>query len=229
MEGDAEDANLPGSLPTLRQSAIAFSKENEEELPARIDRLWYINPYGQEIPVSANPKAVSVLYGAEALIYSIGSLYTSIIPCLILRGVGDAIVQTATLRHKILILNGSLDRETGPKNKALGAVDFVRALVKAGEQGRGRKMVDGEDDDWLWRKYVTHVIYVEGLGTPIVDRERLNMAGVECIRCWGRKAEDGTMRFDERGLKGALEAVLGKGERGEGRSRRNTMENYVIG
>lgn len=55
-----EDANLPGSLPTLRKPAIAFSKEDEEELPARIERLWYINPYGQEIRIPTNPACFSL-------------------------------------------------------------------------------------------------------------------------------------------------------------------------
>lgn len=46
-----EDANLPGSLPTLRKQYINFSKldGDDDDLPARIGRIWYINPYGQEI------------------------------------------------------------------------------------------------------------------------------------------------------------------------------------
>lgn len=41
-----EDANLPGSLPTLRKQYITFSKTHEpdSDLPARIERIWYINP-----------------------------------------------------------------------------------------------------------------------------------------------------------------------------------------
>ena len=56
-----EDANLPGSLPTLRKPAIAFSKDDEEELSARIERLWYINPYGQEIRIPTNPRVIGAL------------------------------------------------------------------------------------------------------------------------------------------------------------------------
>ena len=104
-----EDANLPGSLPTLRKPAIAFSKEDEEELPARISRLWYINPYGQEIRIPANPRVISSLQEAGCIIYSIGSLFTSLIPSLVLRDVGDAIA-SPSIRCKILILNGTLDR-----------------------------------------------------------------------------------------------------------------------
>jgi 2-phospho-L-lactate transferase/gluconeogenesis factor (CofD/UPF0052 family) len=135
-----EDANLPGSLPTLRKPYIAFSKEPsaEESLPARIDRIWYINPYGQEIRPPANPRLASTLFEAQAIIYSIGSLYTSIVPSLILRGVGQGI-RSSNARHKILILNGSLDREVGPASNPFTAVDFVNAVVKAGEESRGLK------------------------------------------------------------------------------------------
>ena len=57
-----EDANMPGTLPTLRKPAIAFSKQHEEPLPSRIDRLWYINPYGQEITIPANPLFTLLAY-----------------------------------------------------------------------------------------------------------------------------------------------------------------------
>jgi len=71
-----EDANLPGSLPSLRKGNIVFTKENEADLPARIERIWYINPYGQEIRPPANTRVLGALRDSDALIYSIGSLYT---------------------------------------------------------------------------------------------------------------------------------------------------------
>ncbi|MCJ1326514.1 hypothetical protein MMC10_003178 [Thelotrema lepadinum] len=224
-----EDANLPGSLPTLRQPNITFSKAAEEDLPARIERIWYINPYGQEIAPFANPKAVSAIRDAEAVIYSIGSLYTSIVPTLILRGVGEAIASSnsngGALRHKILILNGSVDRETGPRKEPMGATEFVGAIARAGEESRGfRGPVVGRQ---VWRRYVSHVIYLEGEGVPKVDRKELAEAGVECVRCWGRRAEDGSWRYDGTGLVGALEAILGRGDKGGEKSRRNTMESSL--
>ncbi len=136
FELEVEDANIPGTLPTLRQRNIKFSKEEDEDLPARIERIWYINPYGQEMLPPANPRAVSAIKDAQAAIFSIGSLYTSIIPSIVLRGVGEAF-RTTSARHKILILNGSLDRETGPSSLPFNAFDFVDAIVRAGEQSRG--------------------------------------------------------------------------------------------
>ena len=222
-----EDANLPGSLPTLRTPNIAFSKAHEGDLPSPIRRIWYINPYGQEIAPFANPKAVSVIKEAEAVIYSIGSLYTSIVPCLILRGIGEAIATTTSLpRHRILILNGSVDRETGPKERAMGAAEFVGAIARAGEKSRGLRG-EGVGGKGMWKRYVSHVIYLEGEGAPKVDRQELAEAGVECVRCWGRRAADGSWRYDAKGLVGALEAILGRGDKTGDRSRRNTMESSL--
>jgi 2-phospho-L-lactate transferase/gluconeogenesis factor (CofD/UPF0052 family) len=131
-----EDANFPGTLPTLRQRNIKFSKDEDEDLPAPIERVWYINPYGQEMLPPANPRVVSTIQHAQAVIYSIGSLFTSIIPSIILKGVGD-VLRSTPARHKILILNGSLDRETGPSSRPFSAFDFVEAIARAGEQSRG--------------------------------------------------------------------------------------------
>lgn len=216
-----EDANLPGSLPTVRQPNIAFSKASEEPLPARIDRIWYINPYGQEMRPLPNPKALEAVDAAEAVIYSIGSLYTSIIPSLILQGMGASISQAGGPRFKILILNGSLDRETG----GFSAVDFIAAIARAGEESRGEYLADGGGvEQSLWSKYVTHLIHLDGDGVPRVDREELGKWGVECVRLYGRRSVDGVTRYDGKALTQALGAILGRRERGE-RSRRNTLES----
>ncbi|PKX97559.1 gluconeogenesis factor YvcK family protein [Aspergillus novofumigatus IBT 16806] len=214
-----EDDHLPGSLPTLRNKNIQFSKSANEDLPARITRIWYINPYGQEI--------------RPPLTRAIGSLYTSLVPSLILRGVGQAIA-TSPARHKILILNGSLDRETGPPSQLFTAVDFVEAIARAGEESRGRP---AHLPSPPYSSYVTHLLHLDGPGTPQVDRERLAEMGVETLRLYGRKitapGPDGEevalgMKYDPTALVQALEVVLGrKGDamlRGDGLSRRNTLD-----
>ncbi|KZF26707.1 UPF0052-domain-containing protein [Xylona heveae TC161] len=217
-----EDANLPGSLPTLRKQYINFSKTEEEDLPARIERIWYINPYGQEIRPPANPRVVQALDGASCVVYSIGSLYTSIIPSLILRGVGQAIATSLTLRHKVLILNGSLDRETGPSSTPFTAMDFVAAIARAGAESRG---LYGQPEPRELRRYVTHVVYVEGQGSPKVDREALLHLGIETVRIYGRKTTDGrAVRYDEKALIQALEAILGKRDARHARTRRMTVD-----
>lgn len=135
-----EDAHPPFTLPTLRTNNIAFTKAADEldDLPSRINRVHYVNSFGQEILPPANPRAIQALQNAESIIYSIGSLYTSIVPNLVLRGIGDA-MRKSHATFKILILNGCLDREVGPEEpgKQFTAVDFINAIVKAGEQSRG--------------------------------------------------------------------------------------------
>ena len=256
--GEAEDATLPGSLPTLRKQNIKFSKAEEEDLPSRIERIWYINPYGQEISPPANPKVLEAIRDSQAIIYSIGSLYTSIIPSIVLGGIGSAL-KVSPARHKILILNGSLDREVGPSSAPFTAVDFVEAIARAGEQShgqtrsdklfRGIRSVDEGIQQHLHlasqgsftsatpvlRQYVTHVIYLDGEGTPKVDRLQFSEVGIECVRLYGRRIEgvgrDGKMfakgmKYDGPALIGAIEAILGR--RGDSvassRSRRNTLD-----
>lgn len=213
-----EDANLPGSLPSLRQRNIAFSKAAEEPLPSRIERIWYINPYGQEMRPAANPKVLEAIRGAECLIYSIGSLYTSIIPCLILRGVGEAVL-SPRVRYKILILNGSLDRETGPE--PFTATDFIAAIARACHESRGEV---GLPHHLEFKDYVSHVIHLEGEGTPKVNVEYLKISlGIKCLRIYGRRVEGGKgMRYDGKALTRALEAILGKRGANADRSRRMT-------
>lgn len=267
-----EDATLPGSLPTLRKPYINFSKTttttaattspssssttntgtaeayHDDDLPARISRIWYINPYGHEIFPPASAKVLSAVRAARAVVYSVGSLYTSIVPSLVPRGVGAALSAAdgsggggGGPRFKVLILNSANDRETGPRAAPLTATDFVRAVARAaaGSGGSGssgnsssnsrgdREIVVTDDDerstrsaeDEAVRRYVTHLVYLEGEGAPRVDRDELAALGVDCIRVYGRRV-DGMLRYDEAGLARALEAVIGKPEML--RSRRNT-------
>jgi hypothetical protein len=216
-----EDANLPGSLPSLRKQYIAFQKDHIEDLPSRIDRIWYINPYGQEIRPAPNPKALQKLGNAQCVIYSIGSLYTSIIPCLILKEVGEALANPG-IRLKILILNGSIDRETGPTSSPFAAKDFIAAIAKA--CASSRNLADQAREKY-WRNYVTHIIHLEGAGAPKVDKEELKELGIEAIRIYGRRGSSGGMVYDGIALTQTLEAVLGRREPKSEPSRRNTLQN----
>ncbi|EPE08193.1 hypothetical protein F503_00976 [Ophiostoma piceae UAMH 11346] len=221
---DFEDATLPGSLPVLRQPQLAFSKEDEEDLQARIARVWYINPYGHEIRPQANPKTLAALRQAEAIIYSIGSLYTSIVPSLVLRGIGAAIEGSRQQkRKKILILNSKLDRETGPHSSPMTAADFVRAIVGACKQSQS-DFGSVQDDEC--QRYVTHLVYLEPEerrpAGPRVDKTELGRLGVQCVGVpsqASRKGADGLSagteadqklqeRYDEAALTQTLEGLL---------------------
>jgi len=215
-----EDANLPGSLPTLRKQYIEFHKDIAENLPSPIERIWYINPYGQEIRPAPNTKVIDAINTSQCVIYSIGSLYTSIIPCLILKDVGEAIA-SPTIRFKILILNGSLDRETGGLAAPYTAKDFVGAIARACASSRGLVGVMPESE---LKDYVTHVIHLEGEGTPKVHKEELRRVDIECVRIYGRKGKGGGMIYDGKALTQALEAIMGRRDPRAEKSRRNTFE-----
>lgn len=145
------------------------------------------------------------------MIYSIGSLYTSIIPCLVLRDVGSKLA-SANVRYKILILNGSLDRET----RAAGgleftAKDFIAAIADACVSSRspstaavGTTIKAREED---FKLYVTHLIHLQGEGTPRVPKEELAQLGIECVKLYGRKnnSGDGGMIYDGTALGQAME------------------------
>ena len=222
-----EDANLPGSLPMLRKQNISFAKTHTPDLPSPIERIWYINPYGQEILPSPNPKVLQAIGEASCVVFSIGSLYTSIIPCLILKGVGSAL-RDRGIKVKVLILNGSNDRET----KDYTAKDFVRAIVEACHGENNETSVSGGDSIEIraekgvkeeeWKNYVTHIVHLQGEGTPRVEKEAFKAIGIETLRIYGRKNEGGEgMIYDGVALRQALEVVMGKG--GE-KGRRMSLE-----
>ncbi|OBS17816.1 hypothetical protein FPOA_09546 [Fusarium poae] len=214
-----EDANLPGTLPALRRPAIAFSKEQEEDLPARISRLWYINPYGEEIKMPANPRVLDALGSVHSVVYSIGSLFTSLIPSLVLRGVGDAIT-SPHVRNKILILNGTTDRETGPSTTPFTGLDFVGAIANALADSRSLPKPSEED----YNQYVSHVIYIEGPTSPKVDKQKFGQLGIDATRLYGPKDEKGRGgRYDAKALTQALETIIGRKDARSDRSRRNTL------
>lgn len=214
-----EDANLPGSLPALRRPAIVFSKEEDEDLSSRIDRIWYINPYGQEIRIPANPRVLDAINTANTVVYCIGSLFTSLIPNLVLKGVGEAIANPM-IRNKILILNGTTDRETGPTDDPFTALDFVGAIANACADSRGWHK-PSEDE---YNLYVTHVIHLEGPASPKVDKQKFGQLGIDTIRLYGPKDEFGRGgRYDATALGQTLETVVGRKDIRVDRSRRNTL------
>lgn len=218
--GAVEDANLPGSHPALRKPAIKFSKQDEEDLPARIERLWYINPYGQEIRLPANPRVLEALARSKAVVYSIGSLFTSLVPSLILSGVGDQLLDPF-IRSKILILNGTIDRETGPSSAPFTGLDIVATVARSCAASRGAP----PPDESSYSCFVTHVVYLDSPLSPQVDKAKLSRLGIETLRAYGVAARGGKgLYYDPKGLMQALEAIIGRADRRPDRSRRNTLD-----
>ncbi|XP_020106278.1 uncharacterized protein YNL011C [Ananas comosus] len=98
-------------------------------LPSRIRRVFYMSSEGSnllhEVFPEANPTVLEQLSKVDCIVYAMGSLYTSICPSLVLHGIGESIASRAI--PKVLLLNGSHDRETA----GLSASGFVTAITDA--------------------------------------------------------------------------------------------------
>ncbi|KAF9404510.1 hypothetical protein BGZ94_004127 [Podila epigama] len=189
----------------LTQNNIHFDKSpsHTSSLQSRISRLYYINEYGQEIFPPPNPKLLCALAEMETLVYSIGSLYTSIIPCLILKDVGRGIAESRSLKNKIFMLNGTNDRET-PDYSAL---DFIWAITNA--MNHSLKL-SGQfwPNEYKPSRYVTHLIYLDNSEVH-VDTWGIEKLGIECVPCKGRRDSSSDRPiYDESSLDLTLRAIL---------------------
>ncbi|KAG9223269.1 hypothetical protein CCMSSC00406_0000042 [Pleurotus cornucopiae] len=142
--------------PRSRKQNVMFEandKDHNEPLPAKITRLYYINAYGHEVHPSPNPDYIASLSRSKVLVYSCGSLWTSIMPCLALRGVSTAIARSRSLRIKVLLLNGTNDRETS----GYTAVDYILKPYGLG----------GVNTTYPVSAFVTDLVYLKGSAVPV--------------------------------------------------------------
>lgn len=124
------------SHPSATDSPREVDKSCEERLEAPVKRIFYLSAEGDthehEVAPAPNPRVLAELERADAVIYGMGSLYTSIAPSLVLKGVGECIAAAAV--PKIFMLNGALDRETSccPQHSGpMTAADMVQATADA--------------------------------------------------------------------------------------------------
>lgn len=177
--------------------------------------LRHAHPCPQVFP-PANPQIISQLSTTDVIIYGMGSLYTSICPTLILRGMGEAI--SAASAPKVLILNGFHDRETGgcwSDAREMSASDIVQAVCTAlnrtyTHSSRGARLQNSPGD------YVTALIVPKqpGVGAIDVDTKQLKAMGIQ-------RLQEVETRLDSKGralyepeqlVKGIEEIVLAHAE-----------------
>lgn len=179
---DEESGNTPQYIhPDLKISQLHISKsDNIEPLLSPIERIFYISPHGEEICPVAHNRVTTTLYKADCIVFSIGSLMTSVVPVIILKGVGKAILNNP-IKKKILLLNGCHDRETN----GMCAVDFVDVLVKLAfySLGHSTNAEGGAASvvgDVPWTNVVSHIVYLED-SQILVDQECLKSKGINCV------------------------------------------------
>nr|CAD1824017.1 unnamed protein product [Ananas comosus var. bracteatus] len=140
-------------------------------LPSRIKRVFYMSSEGSnllhEVFPEANPTVLEQLSKVDCIVYAMGSLYTSICPSLVLHGIGESIASRAI--PKVLLLNGSHDRETA----GLSASSFVTAITDALNRTYGDpvKSLKNPPSD-----------YINAL---LVPRDGLVPVDIECLAAQG--------------------------------------------
>ncbi|WFD35817.1 hypothetical protein MCUN1_002685 [Malassezia cuniculi] len=174
---------------------IVFNKQEEMPLPAPIERVYYVNTYGNEVFPQPNDSYLLGIERSNTLIYSCGSLWTSIVPCLALRGLARAIARSRSLKRKVLILNGVYDRETN----GMTATDFVRVIT--GTLNHANDPSRPNIQRYAVDELVTHVIYPAN-GEIQLNVDELTQLGVQCVPVQGESS-----LIDANVLRSALELI----------------------
>jgi 2-phospho-L-lactate transferase/gluconeogenesis factor (CofD/UPF0052 family) len=173
-DDDDESGSTPQYIhPALKVSQLHVSKRGIAPLLSPIERVFYISPYGAEICPLANSRVTTTLAHASAIVFLIGSLMTSVVPVVILKGVGRAIVANAGA--KVLLLNGCHDRETS----GMDAAGFVEVLVQLVQYSLAAPAAALAPPP-AWDSVVTHLLHLEDSAIS-VDRARLELRGVRCV------------------------------------------------
>jgi hypothetical protein len=154
-----------------------------------------------EVFPPVNPTVLEQLRSVDCIVYAMGSLFTSICPSLVLLGVGE-IISSRSCR-KVLLLNGSQDRETS----RFTASCFVTAIADALNRTHGdtnirlKNPVSGSSQSTLFRclLYQTYIdiqehhfcvqpgYYINTLLVPkdgeiAVDLKQLSEQGIYDVR-----------------------------------------------
>lgn len=168
----------PHEMPLRKNSLplgnIVFNKGDEPPLSSPIERVFYVNSYGHEIFPYPNPSYLLAIERSNTLIYSCGSLWTSIVPCLALRGLASAIAMSQSLERKVMILNSTYDRETF----GMCASDFVRVICGSLNHANDGEAPQGHA--YPARSLVSHVLYPVP-GDVALDRGVLEELGITCV------------------------------------------------
>ncbi|KAK7692776.1 hypothetical protein QCA50_004409 [Cerrena zonata] len=217
--GDGLSITLSGEEPmspqddlgdTIRRpSNVLFEssgKDEYEPLGSKITRLYYINAYGSEIHPSPNTDYLNNMSSKDVLVYSCGSLWTSIVPCLALRGVAGSIARSRSLRAKVLLLNSQNDRETDGYT-ALDYIDTIARTLNATYTASYSGLRDAYTT-YPVSAFITHLVYLEGTNIEI-DTSMITAKGVKCVKVQGpRDEKSGIPKFDATGIRKAIIDIL---------------------
>ncbi|KAL3229617.1 hypothetical protein RNJ44_01753 [Nakaseomyces bracarensis] len=188
---EEEFANPISILPVLKESQINFDKMDDCTLPAPIKRILYINPYGEEIRPIGNPRVVSKIKKADMLVYSIGSLMTSLLPVVILGNIADVICETKNLK-KVLLVNNKYDRETffmsGSAYIKILVDSMSRAIINY-RKHKGIHRSSSKSKNLEWKDFFTDIVFLSE-GEIKMNETQLSKKGIRCHIIEGDKMEN---------------------------------------
>ncbi|MCO5572813.1 hypothetical protein L7F22_026572 [Adiantum nelumboides] len=193
----------PSSSSTHSERFPQCALQLSSKLPASIKRIFYMSSEGtnllHEVFPAVNPTVLEHLKQAQAIIYGMGSLFTSICPSLVLYGVGEVIADQTCL--KILILNSTHDRES----YGMSASDFVVSICNA----LNRKHGDSQKSlNFPATAYINCMLVPKG-GAIRVDMEKLLSLGVNKVVTVGVIKDDkGGLIYEPRALIQALKQAI---------------------
>lgn len=183
---------VPARHESFSLGNIVYNKADDAPLWSPIESVYYVNAYGSEVFPQPNPSYLLGVERSNTLIYSCGSLWTSIVPCLALRGLARAIARSPTLERKVLILNGAYDRET----HGMSATDFVRVICHT--LNHANDPVNPNAKRYAIHELVSHLIYPRQ-GDVKLDIDELTKHGVKCVPAdadEGRISASGKLKTD---------------------------------
>jgi len=141
-----------------------------------------------EITPEPNPQVLDAISNANCIVYGCGSLFTSVLPSLVLDGVGSAI--SSRYVYKVLLLNGwhdcetswveTLDEDGSKQVKQMDADSIVQAVINALDQDGINSSNDNDENgsSKISTDYITHIFYP--IGTEIdIDEHSLLKLGIE--------------------------------------------------
>lgn len=96
--------NVKGTIiPSTNQVITLFAKMKDGTIVKGESNIPNFNNHIQEVfydeYVKANPEAIKAIEKANIILIGIGSLYTSVIPCLIIKGICDAIKKSKAKKY----------------------------------------------------------------------------------------------------------------------------------
>ena len=156
-----------------------------------------------EIYPAVHPSVLSNIFEADGIVYAMGSFFTSICPSLVLKEVGEAIARRKC--RKILVLNGSLDRETRGMERAS---DYVRSLTehlnRAGSLDAGVRIENPASS------YVNCLFIPRGSDAIEIDESELRRLGIRRIVSVDTQRAEPPLSFEKVGSTGSAEVDRGK-------------------